>query len=190
MLGYSLEELTGRRLWEVGPFKDIEASQDAFETLQRNEYIRYEDLPLKAKNGRLIQVEFVSNVYTVGDERVIQCNIRDNTEHKQLVKALRENERNYHALVNQSPDGVFLVAMSGKFLTVNKAMCDELGFSEAEFLAMTIWDIVPDQYLDQYKTRLARILKGQTLLEPLEYSVRGKDGKILCHRGLVGSLPR
>jgi PAS domain S-box-containing protein len=53
MLGYSREEFVEKKLWEVGAFKDIEASQDAFEALQKNEYIRYEDLPLKAKDGRL-----------------------------------------------------------------------------------------------------------------------------------------
>ena len=59
MLGYSREEFIKKKLWEVGAFRDIEASQDAFEALQMNEYIRYEDLPLKTKDGRLIQVEFV-----------------------------------------------------------------------------------------------------------------------------------
>jgi PAS domain S-box-containing protein len=80
MLGYSREEFLKKKLWEVGAFKDIEASKDAFEVLQDTEYIRYEDLPLRAKDGRLIQVEFVSNVYLVGDEKVIQCDIRDITD--------------------------------------------------------------------------------------------------------------
>ena len=83
MLGYSREEFVEKKLWEVGAFKDVEASQNAFEALQLNEYIRYEDLPLKAKDGRLVQVEFVSNVYLVDNEKVIQCNIRDITERKQ-----------------------------------------------------------------------------------------------------------
>jgi len=92
MLGYSREEFVQKKLWEVGAFKDIEASQDAFEALQENEYIRYEDLLLKAKDGRLIQVEFVSNVYLVGSGRVIQCNIRDITERKQAQDALLKSE--------------------------------------------------------------------------------------------------
>jgi len=92
MLGYSREEFVEKKLWEVGAFKDIEASQEAFEALQKNEYIRYEDLPLKAKNGKLIDVEFVSNVYLVGDEKVIQCNIRDITERKQAQDALLQSQ--------------------------------------------------------------------------------------------------
>ena len=60
--------------------------------MQKNEYIRYEDLPLRAKDGRLIQVEFVSNVYLVGGEKVIQCNIRDITDRKQAQDALRKSE--------------------------------------------------------------------------------------------------
>ena len=179
MLGYSREEFVKKKLWEVGAFKDIEASKDAFEVLQDKEYIRYEDLPLKAKDGRLIQVEFVSNVYMVGGEKVIQCNIRDITEHRRIIAALQENEKKYHDLVNQSPDGIFIIESSGKILTVNKAMCRELEFSEEELLSMNIWDIIPNQYFDQYRKRLTKILEGQSLLDEVaEYEVQGKNGKI------------
>lgn len=82
LLGFSRGEFMEKRLWEMGAFKDIKASKEAFKALQTNEYIRYKDLPLRAKNGELIAVEFVSNVYQAGDEKVIQCNIRDITDRK------------------------------------------------------------------------------------------------------------
>ena len=122
-------------------------------------------------------MEFVSNVYLVGDEKVIQCNIRDITEQKRVTIALQANEKKYRDLVNQSPDGIFIVESSGNILTVNKAMCRELKFSEEEFLAMNIWDIIPQHYLEQYKKRLAKILAGESFEEAAEYTVRGKDGK-------------
>ena len=92
MLGYSREEFIQKKLWEVGSFKDVDASKDAFQALQKDLYIRYKDLPLRAKNGQLVQVEFVSNVYWAGDERVIQCNIRDITARKQAQDALQKSE--------------------------------------------------------------------------------------------------
>ena len=92
MLGYSRDEFIQKKLWEVGAFQDIKTSKDAFEALRENGYIRYEDLPLRTKDGRLIQVEFVSNVYLVNDEKVIQCNIRDITDRKRAQDELAKSQ--------------------------------------------------------------------------------------------------
>jgi len=89
MLGYSHTELIGKALWEIGPVKDIVASQDAVRHLQNTEYIRYENLPLQTKEGEHIQVEFVSNVYRVDGSRVIQCNVRDITARKLAEEGIR-----------------------------------------------------------------------------------------------------
>ncbi len=88
MLGYPLEYFVGRHLWELGFLKDKSFAQNAFEKLKTDGYIRYEDLPLETKQGTAISVEFVSNVYLVGDKRIIQCNIRDVTERKRAENAL------------------------------------------------------------------------------------------------------
>jgi PAS domain S-box-containing protein len=188
ILGYSREEFIKKRLWEVGAFIDTESSKEAFEALQENEYIRYEDLPLRTKDGRLIQVEFVSNVYQEGEEKVIQCNIRDITEHKHIIAALQENEKIYHDLINQSPDGYFIIEVSGNILIVNEAMCKVLEFSEDEFLSMSIWDIIPKEFLGQYRESLTKILEGKSLKDSAEYEVYGKNGTI--HYVEILSAPR
>ena len=82
LTGYSKEELVGKELWEIGTFKDIVENKERFEELVEEGYIRYEDLPLKTKDGNEAPVEFVSNTYYVGDEKVVQCNIRDITGRK------------------------------------------------------------------------------------------------------------
>jgi two-component system, cell cycle sensor histidine kinase and response regulator CckA len=87
LLDYSREEFLGKALWDIGLFKDIEASKEAFKELQANQYVRYEDLPLKTKSGETINVEFVSNVYGVDGKQVIQCNIRDITKRKHAERS-------------------------------------------------------------------------------------------------------
>ena len=94
MLGYSREEFLEKKLWEIGIFKNTAVSKKSFLELQANGYVRYEDMPLESKDGRRINVEFVSNVYLVDHEKVIQCNIRDITKRKQIdlrLKKLNEN---------------------------------------------------------------------------------------------------
>jgi PAS domain S-box-containing protein len=73
LLDYSRQEFLGKALWDIGLFKDIEASKEAFKELQAKQYFRYEDLPLKTRAGQTINVEFVSNVYGVNGNQVIQC---------------------------------------------------------------------------------------------------------------------
>jgi PAS domain S-box-containing protein len=92
-LGYTREEFLGKELFEIGLLKDTDASQAAFRELQTAGYIRYEDLPLKTKDGRRVDVEFVSNLYQEGDQQVIQCNIRDITARKRTDDTLRESEQ-------------------------------------------------------------------------------------------------
>ena len=89
LLGLSQEEMVGKTVGELSPFKDIESNQLMLEKLQRQGFVRYEDLPLEATDGRKVEVEFVSNVYEVGHKEVIQCNIRDITERKKSDQKLK-----------------------------------------------------------------------------------------------------
>ncbi|GAK56254.1 two-component hybrid sensor and regulator [Candidatus Vecturithrix granuli] len=116
MLGYAPEEFVGKRLWEIGPFKDIEASRTAYAELQRTGYIRYEHLPLENRAGRRVDVEFVSNVYLVNQRPVIQCNIRDITERKRM-----ENVRAFLAQCGMAPDEDFFQSLA-RYLAENLRM--------------------------------------------------------------------
>jgi PAS domain S-box-containing protein len=100
LLGYSREELIGKELWEIGPILDKTAALHAFVVLKDKGYIRYEDLPLRSKEGKVINVEFVSNTYGVNGEMVIQCNIRDISDRKILEKEIlhyQQTVTHFHA---------------------------------------------------------------------------------------------
>ncbi len=98
LLGYSREALLGKRIWELGFFKDIFANKANFQELQEMGYIRYDDLPLETAYGRRINVEFVSNIYDVDDQKVIQCNIRDITERQQSEAQIQRQLKHLNGL--------------------------------------------------------------------------------------------
>jgi len=97
LLGFSKGAIVGKELWEIGFIQDKELARKAYLQLQSKNYIRYSDIPLQHKTGKVIAVEFLSYVYNVGNEKAIQCNIRDITAQKKL----REYEQRQSMLIEQ-----------------------------------------------------------------------------------------
>jgi PAS domain S-box-containing protein len=122
MLGYSREQLLGNKLWEIGPFKDVEASKAEFRELQREAYVRYEDLPLETSAGKVINVEFVSNIYRVNGDRVIQCNIRDITKRRRAEEKLKEYSRKLQVLSRR-----LVAAQEMERQNIARELHDEIG---------------------------------------------------------------
>ena len=128
MLGFSRDQFLGKKLWEIGLFKDIVANKENFEELQRKEYIRYEDMPLETADGQRIAVEFLSNVYMVNNKKVIQCNIRDNTERKLAEEAKVASEIRYRRLFETAQDGILILdADTGQIVEVNPFLINHAG---------------------------------------------------------------
>ncbi len=136
LLGYSKENFIGKEIWEIGFFKDIVANYDKFLELQKNKYVRYDDLPLEANDGRKINVEFVSNVYLVNNIKVIQCNIRDITQRKKAQAALLASEIKFRSFFENSMDAILLTISDGRILSANPAACKMFGYSEEEFIEL------------------------------------------------------
>ena len=132
MLGYTHAEFVGKKLWEIGPFKDTPASQSAFSELKSKGVIRYDDLPLETKDGRRINVEFVSNVYPVDGPQVVQCNIRDITMRARAEEALKISETHHRSVFEGAVHGIYRGTLDGRFLDVNPALVAMLGYSSAE----------------------------------------------------------
>jgi PAS domain S-box-containing protein len=138
MLGYPLEYFIDRHLWELGFIKDKSIAQHAFTELKKKGYIRYEDLPLETKDGRSMDVEFISNVYLVGNKKIIQCNIRDITARKRVEDALALASRKLNLLSRITRHDI-----NNQLMTVN-------GFLDI------VHQKVPDPTLEEYFTRIEK----------------------------------
>ena len=108
LLEYSLSELIGRKPWTIGRPEDHALSVQMFADLHDRPLVRSENLPLLTKTGRLVPVEFVSNLYDEDGKGVIQCNIRDISERIKSSRDLRASEERYRVLCDALPVAAFV----------------------------------------------------------------------------------
>ncbi len=160
ILGYSRAEFEKKKLWEVGAFKDAAASKIAFHILQENGYIRYDNLPLMAKGERLIEVEFVSNVYEVGARKVIQCNIRNITERLRVEKEIQQRDKRFRALIENSTDAITLLDAEGKVIYDSPAAPGMLGHGPEDWISENVFKLMHPDDLRKNED-LFRILLGK-----------------------------
>ena len=121
LLGYSRDEVLGKNIRDLGVIGEKTLAEKTAAELKTSGYSRYDDLPLKTKDGRDIAVEFTSNTYNVETQNVIQINLRNITERKQAEAALRESEERYRTLAEASPDQIFINGRDGTIQYANPA---------------------------------------------------------------------
>lgn len=163
ILGYSHQELLGKKFWEIGLLNDIRANKDFLLELQAKKNLHYEELQFNIKDGKHITVEFISSIFNVNNEKVIQCNIRDITEHK--LKALKESEERYRRLVDFSPFGI-IIQSDDKIDFVNMAALKILGETNPdELIGKTISQFIHSDYQEIFNERYNNERTGE--IEPL-----------------------
>jgi len=178
LLGYTYEDVIGKELFEIGLLKDEAASQADFRQLRTNGYIRYDDLPLEARDGRRHDVEFVSNVYQEGEQQIIQCNIRDISARKRASAALRESEERFKLVVRAVSDVVWdWNLMTGK-LWWSEGFTSTFGYAADEIEPGSIsWikHIHPDERV-RVLDGIQQAISGDAESWAADYRFQRKDG--------------
>ena len=185
MLGYSHDELLGKRLWDVGAFIDITKSREMFERLQVGGYVRYNDLPLKTRKGALISVEFVSNAYDCAGVRVIQCNIRDITNQR----LAEEQVRKLSLVVEQSPVAIVISSLAGEIEYVNTALVRNSGYQADELTGRQTQMLQSSSMSAATRSEVSAALEQGNIWRG-EFLSQRKDGSEFSESAIVAPIRR
>lgn len=94
--------------------------------------------------------------------------------HAQLQKA----EANYRSIFENAVEGIFQSTAAGRFISMNPAMADILGYASPEEAVEGITDIKRQIYVDpRSRSESERIQKEQGLLQGFEFEAYRKDGE-------------
>ena len=93
--------------------------------------------------------------------------------------ALRKSEERFRATFEQSAVGMAHVAPDGRFLRVNRKLCDIVGYTRDEMLARTFQQITHPDDLDSDRIDVDRLLSGEIDSYSKEKRYIHKNGKIV-----------
>jgi two-component system NtrC family sensor kinase len=128
-------------------------------------------VPVVDKTYYLTEIPFVNN-----DKSILKLSVyRDITERKKREEMLRVTEENFRNLFEHVACGVFISSKEGKFLNVNRALLDMLGYdNKDEFLNI---DIAKDLYVSpQERQKFKEMIERDGRVIDYEIEFKRKDG--------------
>ncbi|WP_174873345.1 sensor domain-containing diguanylate cyclase [Vogesella oryzae] len=107
-------------------------------------------------------------------------------ENSEIRRSLDSRTSWYQAVLQNSADAFSIIDMEGRFLEVSDCLCQMLGYSQEELLAMHLWQVVPNSSPELICQRLASTLEGGETFDSVN---RHRDGHLLeievCARRLL-----
>ncbi|HJP60926.1 MAG TPA: PAS domain S-box protein [Gemmatimonadaceae bacterium] len=118
------------------------------------------EVKFRSRTGEVILAEIVTVPIVFDGQPARLGVIRDISRRAETERALRESEELFANAFRMSPHGMMFVNPAGRFTRVNRALCEMLGYSEAELLDLAFADVThADDVaidLDQLRRLIAR----------------------------------
>ena len=97
-------------------------------------------------------------------------------ERKQTFEKIYLSERRFRTVMENAPVGIYLIGIDGRFLSINIAMCEMLGYSNDELLGLTFNDITSNEDKEIGSSLMCRALSGEISTYSFEKRCLHKNG--------------
>ena len=187
MLGFeSAAEIRGRSTTDFYLVKD--ERQSVIEDLRQDGAFFSRELQIRRKDGTGIWVLFNCVLrHDENGELIIQSTGINITKRRETEAALRKSEEHFRILVEQASDGIFMANAEGRYIDVNSAGANMLGYTQEEVLQRSIAEVIAQEEIPRIASEVARFANGRTVLS--EWKFRRKDGSFfpgeVCGRQLA-----
>lgn len=112
-------------------------------------------------DGTDLWVDTVTLAMTFDGHSAIVALGRDVTERRAQGERLRAAEEKFRLSFDHAPIGMTLVGVDGRWLQVNRAFCDIVGYTADELLAMSYRDITHPEDVGEDGAVLAQLIRGE-----------------------------
>lgn len=177
MLGYTPEELIGRSISEIIAPDEFTAAKHREAQLYEDEILPVYERTFIHKDGHKVPTEISAALIRDenGEPLYIQSVVRDISERLRSQQALRENERRFRSLFENTTDAVFLVNLESNHFAVNQRAADMLGYTIEELVGMPSSQVIAPVEAEESKQKLTQ-LYDQGILPVYERTFVRKDG--------------
>ncbi|MEH2417373.1 PAS domain S-box protein [Nostoc sp.] len=181
--GLTIEEHLGRKFGEVLPEMAAQEEQHLQRVLDTGEPLLNMEISGETRGQPRRYGYWLGNYYPVnnamGETVGIGIILADVTAAKQTEVALRESEERFRTMFNQAAVGITLVALDGRFIQVNPALCEITGYSHQELIKMNFQEITHPDDLEVDWENGRRVLAQEISGYSLEKRYIRKDGSIV-----------